>query len=51
MNTNIDNFINSEAVSIETIKAQIAAAEAEEKELKAKLKAIKGEKPTKERVS
>ena len=51
MNANIDNFINKEAISIDEIKAQIAAAEAEEKELKAKLKALKGEKPAKERKS
>jgi len=51
MNTNIDNFINKEAVTIDEIKAQIAAAEAEEAELKMKLKALKGEKPKKESKS
>lgn len=48
MNTNIDDFINTEAKSIEEIKAEIEKATAEEAELKAKIAALKVKKvPTK----
>ena len=48
MNTNIDDFINTEAKSIEEIKAEIEKTTAEEAELKAKIAALKAKKvPTK----
>ena len=38
MNNNLENFIDTEAKSVEQLRAEAAAAEAEVKELQAKLK-------------
>ena len=47
MNNNLENFIDTEAKSVEQLRAEAAAAEAEVKELQAKLNALKGTKPKK----
>ena len=47
MNNNLENFIDTEAKSVEQLRAEAAAAEAEVKELQAKLNALKGNKPKK----
>lgn len=43
MNTNIDNFIENEAKSVEEIQASIAAAQKEAKAIEAQLKALRKE--------
>lgn len=47
MNTNLNNFIDSEAKTVDEIRAQLAAIDIANAELAAKIKEIKGEKPKK----